>query len=294
MANVETNITKKTIVANEASHPTSEPIIDFSANISTIDNMVTKNDIISRNNRNHAVNHQVEAERLDDLFLLFKAISLVMVVCIIYAFLIHEDIDLDALFAPYFSLTLIPILSIFALWFMLKSKYSMATFGLTLKNWQHSIKEAVYCSLFIMLVAVFLKAMLVQFSVQYAGQPIFALELPFTATATRPDLLLIAHISLYILFSPLQEMLARGFMQGLLYRNLSGVDDRKRLWFSIIMANLIFGFSHLHLSTKFAITSIFLGMFWGWLYARNKTLIGPSVSHILVGIWCLFIVGFIP
>ena len=33
------------------------------------------------------------------------------------------------------------------------------------------------------------------------------------------------------------------------------------------------------------------GLFWGWLYARHGTLIGVSVSHILLGLWTVFVVG---
>jgi hypothetical protein len=27
------------------------------------------------------------------------------------------------------------------------------------------------------------------------------------------------------------------------------------------------------------------GLFWGWLYLRHQTLVGVSVSHLLIGLW---------
>jgi membrane protease YdiL (CAAX protease family) len=35
-----------------------------------------------------------------------------------------------------------------------------------------------------------------------------------------------------------------------------------------------------------------LGLFWEWLYDRNPTLIGVIVSHVALGLFGLFIVGF--
>ena len=34
------------------------------------------------------------------------------------------------------------------------------------------------------------------------------------------------------------------------------------------------------------------GLFWGWLYSRQHSLVGVSVSHLLLGLTALEIVGF--
>jgi membrane protease YdiL (CAAX protease family) len=33
------------------------------------------------------------------------------------------------------------------------------------------------------------------------------------------------------------------------------------------------------------------GLFWGWLYSRHRTLIGVTISHILIGAWIFYFVG---
>ncbi|PON16315.1 hypothetical protein C2W62_19100 [Candidatus Entotheonella serta] len=41
----------------------------------------------------------------------------------------------------------------------------------------------------------------------------------------------------------------------------------------------------------FSVATFFFGLFWGWLYARHGTLIGPIISHALLGFWALYILG---
>ena len=33
------------------------------------------------------------------------------------------------------------------------------------------------------------------------------------------------------------------------------------------------------------VASFFGGLLWGWLYSRERTLIGPTLSHVLLGLW---------
>ena len=48
---------------------------------------------------------------------------------------------------------------------------------------------------------------------------------------------------------------------------------------------------HLHLSFSLAVVVYSYGVYWGWMYARQRTLIGCCINHFLVGIWAFFIVG---
>ena len=34
------------------------------------------------------------------------------------------------------------------------------------------------------------------------------------------------------------------------------------------------------------------GLFWGWLYQRERSFISLAVSHALLGVWGLFVLGF--
>ena len=75
-----------------------------------------------------------------------------------------------------------------------------------------------------------------------------------------------------------------------LQRLLEGAEH-PRTWLAIWLANLSFAMTHAHLALYFIPVVIIPGLFWGWLYARQRSLVGVSVSHVLVGVWGIFIVG---
>jgi membrane protease YdiL (CAAX protease family) len=33
------------------------------------------------------------------------------------------------------------------------------------------------------------------------------------------------------------------------------------------------------------------GLFWGWMFAKQRSLVGVTVSHIAVGLWAIFALG---
>jgi hypothetical protein len=39
--------------------------------------------------------------------------------------------------------------------------------------------------------------------------------------------------------------------------------------------------------------SFFPGLLWGYLYHRHKTIIGVSISHILLGLYAVYILRFV-
>ena len=93
---------------------------------------------------------------------------------------------------------------------------------------------------------------------------------------------------LYALHAPFQEFVVRGCLQGALDEFLSGTN---RQAVAIIGSNLIFSSFHLHLSMGFALLTLLPGLLWGWLYARQRTLVGVALSHALTGLWAVFVVG---
>ena len=88
--------------------------------------------------------------------------------------------------------------------------------------------------------------------------------------------------------SPLQEFLVRGILQGTLEEFLIG---KYRVLLAILISNLIFSFIHLPLSMFMVALTFFAGLFWGWLYSRQKSILGVSISHFILGIWAESIVG---
>jgi membrane protease YdiL (CAAX protease family) len=93
----------------------------------------------------------------------------------------------------------------------------------------------------------------------------------------------------YAIIVPFQEFAARGALQGPLERFLTG---RYATLLAIVIANGLFVASHLHISPTFALASFLPGVLWGWLYSRSHTLIGPIVSHTLIGTTGLYVLDF--
>jgi membrane protease YdiL (CAAX protease family) len=87
---------------------------------------------------------------------------------------------------------------------------------------------------------------------------------------------------LYALLSPVQEFVARGLMQGALAKMLTGPQVPLK---SILLANAVFSVSHQHLGLAYALAVFVPGLFWGWLYHRQGSLLGVSISHVIIGLW---------
>jgi membrane protease YdiL (CAAX protease family) len=62
-------------------------------------------------------------------------------------------------------------------------------------------------------------------------------------------------------------------------------------WKAIVVSNLIFATAHTYLGLWFCLAVFLPGIFWGWMFAKQRSIIGVTVSHILVGIWGIFALG---
>ena len=58
------------------------------------------------------------------------------------------------------------------------------------------------------------------------------------------------------------------------------------------MASLLFSATHLHLSPLLALVVFPFGLYWGRLFRRQRSLLGPCVSHALIGSFAFGVVGF--
>jgi membrane protease YdiL (CAAX protease family) len=87
---------------------------------------------------------------------------------------------------------------------------------------------------------------------------------------------------LYALLSPVQEFVARGLMQGALSKMLTGTFVPLK---SVLVANAVFSISHQHLGLAYSLAVFVPGLFWGWLYHRQGSLLGVSISHVIIGLW---------
>jgi CRP-like cAMP-binding protein/membrane protease YdiL (CAAX protease family) len=165
------------------------------------------------------------------------------------------------------------------------SMFPVGTYGFTLRNWKPAVREAALFSLPILALIVLIKWVLIRTLPAFAGLPLFDFY-RYKGLGTGATL---AVVAAYSLFVPIQEMVARSGIQSSFMMFLR---SRHKVPLSIFMSTLLFSATHLHTTFAFAVTVFPVGLFWGWLYSRHPTLIGVVFSHLLIGIWAVFIVSF--
>lgn len=184
------------------------------------------------------------------------------------------------------TVPLLIILFSFAILFIQVSGYPLSFFGLTWRNSGRAVVEALLWTPPLIALLIGLKWLLIQFVPDLHGAPLFKLS---QVSLDRFDWLTIAAGAIaYPLFVPLQELLARGILQGCLENFLVG---EKKTALAIILSNLIFSTLHLQISVELALITLFIGLIWGRLYARHHTIVGISLSHMLVGVIGFFVIG---
>lgn len=185
------------------------------------------------------------------------------------------------------TMILLPMLLFFlggVIYFMRSTGYPASFFGITLKNWRQSLYEGIVWTIPALLLIVLMKW--IGLKVYGYDDPLF--EGPKHSVQDLSPLMTVVVIVMYLVMTPLQELLARGVIQGSLQHFLIG---KHRILLAIVIANLIYSMTHLHLSTVAAIVVSLYGFLFGWLYSRHHNLIGVSLSHLMVGGWSFFIVG---
>ena len=87
----------------------------------------------------------------------------------------------------------------------------------------------------------------------------------------------------FALYAPhclLQELVARGVIQGALERYLGDSHPQAGL----LITSAMFGIFHLYVSLSFALTTAAVSLLFGALYARHRSLAGPTAAHFLLGL----------
>jgi CRP-like cAMP-binding protein/membrane protease YdiL (CAAX protease family) len=170
--------------------------------------------------------------------------------------------------------------------FMRVSGYPPRFFGITTENAGRDIRDAVIFTLPWLAATVAFKLALVTWVPAMQGQPLLRMlagAAPGQAAHGFNPWLAAA----YVVFAPFQELIYRGGVQGPLAHFLTG---RWRTPLAVVGANVIFSAAHLYVSPGLAVMAFIAGLFWGWLYARQRGLAGVSVSHILLGFWAFEVV----
>lgn len=163
----------------------------------------------------------------------------------------------------------------------------LSEFGLTLKNWKAHCKEALVWTAIFLLILTLGKWLMIHMIPAFANDKLIAWPV---YTRTGSWTYFFGLTALYASLTSAQEFLFRGTMQTPLMSFLPG---RRSTHLAVMLTTFVFTLSHLHLpSIAYAGVVTVPSIFWGYLYARQKSLLGVSLSHAIIGVWATSIMGF--
>ena len=203
--------------------------------------------------------------------------------------LLKPYLPYDSLVSFFFILTYLLI----SVLIVRQSALAPHEYGVTLQGWRRAVWRGFYLSIPLLLLVLAVKGAMV------LGEPgKYRLFEPWRAmdpaggslSAGGTTMIWFGLTLTYVVLSFAQEFI-RCAIQGSLaifYR----VTDVPDAWKSILVANVVFSALHSHLSSLFALLVFVPGIFWGWLYQRERSFLTVAVSHALLGTWGLFVVGF--
>lgn len=214
-----------------------------------------------------------------------KFISRLLIGLCFYMFALGVTTALSKV-VPDTSLISLPILTAFAFGVyrtVKTSPWPASTYGFTLKNWRRNALEGIGLSIPVAVLIIVLKWAGVTLIPSLHGQPVF--DLARSTGLSLGQILLFG--TAYCAFTPVQETIARG-TQASFQLFLTG---RYKTVEAIILSNMLFSATHLHVSIGLALAVFPIGLYWGWIFARQGSLVGSSVSHAVLGVFGLFVVG---
>lgn len=165
--------------------------------------------------------------------------------------------------------------------------------GLTFRGARAATIEAVMASSIFIGVLVGLKFLIVTFVPEHQGQSVIGLSEDFTRLLANGQIdwsFYGLNILVYALFVPAQEIIARCGIQSLLVEFLYGSETRRAV-IAILVSNFVFAAAHAHLNVGIAMATFVGGLFFGWLFHRNRSIVGVSVAHFMIGVTALFALG---
>jgi len=166
----------------------------------------------------------------------------------------------------------------------IKSGFPLRHFGLNLDNWASNIKQSLIWTSFFLMATVLCKWLATLYLPLFEGQSV--MDYSITERYSTGALVLI--YSVYAILSPVQEFIARGVIQTSLMQLLNGEN---RVVMSILLSNLAFSSFHIHFDMKFALLTLIPGVFWGIMYHKQRSLLGVSISHAIIGIFVFVCMG---
>ena len=237
---------------------------------------------LKREKDDHRTNVLISTQLLD---------LIVMMVFLMFAM---DVLQLLAVWADATALITMPILLILTgviIYQTRRSGLSREELGLTTRNWKANIVASMPTTVAIIAVATAAKWTLIQLHPDFTDLPLFH---PFDGRLAEPGFLprAIVYATVYPLIGvPIQEFIVRSGMHAPLMHML----PLERRWEpAILISNAIFSAFHLPYSVVMAGVTFLTGLAWGYLFMKQRSLVGPIVSHMIAGWYVLFLLADAP
>jgi CheY-like chemotaxis protein len=158
---------------------------------------------------------------------------------------------------------------LFIIWILRSSRLRLSEFGVN----AHGLKKMLLESLLV-------SAVVITCLIELKNYILHSGHNPFpNQTLINWDYWSMTYVT-YIVVAPLQEFIARGVFQNSVARLL--VSKRSAFW-SILTTSVLFAALHLHTSIALGVAAFISSWLWGWMFARQRSLIGVGLSHFLIG-----------
>lgn len=185
-----------------------------------------------------------------------------------------------------FRITLFVVTLLFSFFFyrMIKrTGFPWKMFGITWINAKRSIIESVILSLIVCGLILFFKWVLITYDNSFSGVGLFS---TFHGRRVHhyAHAVFVFFAFLYILFVPLQSFLLHSVFQSSL---MNFLPKRQNIIIPIIIVSFAFGSIHAEFNLIFSLLVMLITLFWATLYARHRTIVGVTLSHMIIGSFAL-------
>jgi CRP-like cAMP-binding protein len=215
--------------------------------------------------------------------LIVKVITLLCGYALLVAAL--PGLSLASTSTTYLSLPLIAAFG-WGAWRFIRSTHApLSMFGLGFRNFISSLLESIVLTPPFCALLVALKWIAMRVHEPWRELPLFE-RTDWAVRLTEPPVVKL--LIVYLVSSAVQEMIVRSALQASLEEFLVGPHARRT---TLLVCALMFAVNHLHMSFFFAALVFVPGLFWGYLFSRRRHLVGPVVSHFVVGAFVFFVLG---
>ncbi|MDF1790490.1 MAG: PAS domain S-box protein [Thalassobaculaceae bacterium] len=169
---------------------------------------------------------------------------------------------------------------------------SSESVGLDLRPKRRHVVEAVIWSIGFCATMTAGKFLLIHLGSDPAGPttPLFSFYVLDDGTKVDGVGLYTIGVSVYLISVLFQQFATRCAIQAPLESFLTGVVGPAG-WIANGVATLLFAVLHAHLNPIVSAAVILPSLLWGWLFMRSRSIVPPIISHAIIGVYAIFILG---